>query len=131
MSYLLDTNICIALLKKQDKELVKKLKFFSPGQFFLCSIVKAELLYGARNSLYVNDNLGLLEEFFKQFASLSFDDDCGSHYGVLRTILARAGTPIGANDLLIASIALQHRLVIVTRNRREFLRVPGLSVETW
>lgn len=131
MSYLLDTNICIALLKGQDKILIEKLGSFKPHDFLLCSIVKAELTFGARNSQSVEANLTLLNKFFNQFVSLPFDDKSAEQYGVIRTTLSKSGTPIGANDLLIASIGLAHNLVIVTRNRSEFLRVPALRVETW
>jgi tRNA(fMet)-specific endonuclease VapC len=131
MAYLLDTNICIALLKGRDTALVRAFREKSPDDFSLCSIVKAELLFGARNSARVNDNLRVLEGFFKQFESLPFDDGCAEHYGIIRSLLQRAGTPIGANDLIIAGTALCHDHVLLTRNRDEFLRVPGLRVETW
>lgn len=131
MSYLLDTNICIALLKGHDKILAKKLRNHSPSDFFLCSVVKAELLYGARYSKRVAENLALLERFFTQFQSMPFDDRAAEFYGTARAILAKAGTPIGANDLLIASIAQSNNLILLTKNRREFSLVPGLNVEDW
>ncbi|MBF0103888.1 MAG: type II toxin-antitoxin system VapC family toxin [Deltaproteobacteria bacterium] len=131
MGYLLDTNICIAILKDGDKRLIKKIKGMSPADFFLCSVVKAELFYGARNSQKVEDNLTLLKKFFSQFESYPFDDDAASYYGVTRAILTKAETPIGANDLIIAGICLNHDLVLVTRNKKEFERVPGLKVEVW
>lgn len=131
MPYLLDTNICIALLKGRDHSLIKSFQDRSPDEFRLCAIVKAELLFGARNSLRVNENLKVLEGFFRQFESLPFDDACAEHYGIIRALLQRAGTPIGANDLVIAATALYHDHVLLTRNREEFLRVPGLRVETW
>ena len=74
MKYLLDTNICIALLKNSDINLIKKMKLHSPHQFAICSIVKAELLYGARKSQAVENNLLLLSKFFDQLESLPFDD---------------------------------------------------------
>lgn len=131
MRYLLDTNICIALLQKKEEKIIKKLKENSPGNFALCSVVKAELLYGARKSQKVDENLALLQEFFRQFISFPFDDRASEYYGVMRAILVKAGTPIGANDLLIASIAQVHQLIVVTRNRSEFQRVPGLAMEEW
>ena len=130
MSYLLDTNICIALLTG-ERELAKKFKAKAPTSFHLCSVVKAELLYGAHKSQNVEANLALLEHFFAQFNSLPFDDVAAQFYGTARALLAKAGTPIGANDLLIAGIAQGNNLTILTRNRREFLRIPGLRTETW
>lgn len=131
MSYLLDTNICIALLNGKDKGLIDKVKGHAPSDFSLCSIVKGELLYGARKSERVEENLSLLEGFFAQFDSLPFDDRAAIHYGLLRAILTKEGRPIGANDLLIAGIALQNDKTLLTRNRGEFQRIPGLRLEIW
>ena len=131
MKYLLDTNICIALLKNSDLTIVKKLKSLTPDQVVICSIVKAELLYGARKSKSVEKNLSLLSKFFNQLESLPFDDSATDFYGTQRSILEKAGTTIGNADLLIASIALAHDLTVVTRNQNEFIRVQNLRVEVW
>ena len=131
MKSLLDTNICIGILNSRDPVLKQKLTAKPPSDFVLCSVVKAELIYGARKSQKVESNLQLLQDFFGIFESLPFDDEAATHYGVLRTTLEKAGTPIGASDLMIASIALAYDLVLITRNQREFLRVPALRVESW
>lgn len=131
MKYLLDTNICIAILKNSDLAVIKKLKELTPDQIVICSIVKAELLYGARKSQSVEQNLSLLSKFFDQLESLPFDDISTDFYGTQRSILEKAGTPVGNADLMIASIALAHNLTVVTRNQREFIRVQNLRVEVW
>lgn len=131
MKYLLDTNICIALLKNSDLGIVKKLKSITPDQVVICSIVKAELLYGARKSQSVEKNMSLLSKFFDQLESLPFDDGATDFYGTQRSILEKSGTPIGNADLMIASIALAHDLTVVTRNHKEFIRVQNLRVEVW
>ncbi len=131
MSFLLDTNACIALLKGTDADLAKRLRVSKPEQFKLCSPVKAELFYGARKSERVNDNLALLTKFFEPFESFTFDDSAAEQYGIVRAILSRSGNPIGSNDLLIASIALAHDLTLLTKNLREFVKVPGLRTESW
>ncbi len=131
MRYLLDTNICIAILKNSELPLIQKVKSYQPGDFALCSIVKAELLYGARKSQNVEKNLSLLAKFFDQFVSLAFDDSAAEFYGTNRAILEKGGTPIGDADLLISNIALAYNLTVITRNHREFIRVPGLKVEAW
>lgn len=136
MKYLLDTNICIALLKKDgvkgdDTFLKEKLISFSPTEFVLCSVVKAELIYGARNSSRIEQNLNLLGTFFSQFVSFPFDDKAAEFYGVNRTILKSQGKPVGENDLLISSIALARDLAVVTRNITEFSRIPALKIEIW
>lgn len=131
MSYLLDTNICIALLKGHDKRLIEKFQVQEPAAFRLCSLVKAELLYGAHHSQRVSKNLALLEKFFSQFQSLPFDDMAAEFYGTTRALLTKAGTPVGANDLIIASIAQTNQLTLLTRNIKEFIRIPGLRSECW
>jgi tRNA(fMet)-specific endonuclease VapC len=131
MKYLIDTNICIAFLKNSDVAIEKKLKSLSPDQVVICSIIKAELLYGARKSQMVEKNLSLLYKFFGQIESLPFDDAATDFYGTQRSILEKAGTPIGNADLLIASIALANDLTVITRNQNEFFRVQNLRVEVW
>lgn len=131
MKYLLDTNICIALLKNSDAGLVQKMKEQTPDNFVLCSVVKAELLFGARKSQNVEKNLLLLNKFFAQFSSDPFDDNSAEYYGVNRAILEKLGEPIGEADLLISSIALANNYTVITRNHREFIRVPGLKIEVW
>lgn len=131
MSLLLDTNICIGFLNQKDAKLKARIQRTAPGELRLCSVVKAELLFGARNGSRAPENLRRLDRFFEAFESLPFDDDAAQEYGLLRTELRRAGKPIGANDMLIAAIALAHRATLVTRDDDDFLRVPGLRVESW
>ena len=131
MRYLLDTNACIRILNNSSKPLVERLRQHEPSQIGLCSVVKAELLYGARRSSRVSENLDLLERFFEPFASLPFDDTSAEHYGRIRLHLERAGNLIGPNDLLIAATARAHGLVLVSHNTREFSRVDGLELEDW
>lgn len=129
--YLLDTNACIGILKGTSASLTHRLRFVPRTEMRLSSVVKAELLYGARKSGRVADNLRLLEEFFGNVATLPFDDRCAEVYGVIRAELERAGTPIGPNDVLIAATARAHGAVLVTNNVREFSRVAGLRIEDW
>jgi len=131
VSYLLDTNVCIGFLNEIDRPLRARLERTSPDELKLCSIVKAELLYGARNGARVQENLAKIARFTKPFESIPFDDAAAEQYGMIRTQLRRAGTPIGANDMLIAAIALASDSILVTRNQDEFLQVPGLRVEAW
>lgn len=128
---ILDTNICSAFLDGTDAGVVRQMRSLEEGEASLCSVVKAELLYGAHVSARVEKNLAKLESFFDLFPSLPFDDDAAEEYGRLRSHLKRAGTPIGANDLLIAATALSQAAVLVTRNESEFRRIPGLRVEVW
>jgi len=129
--YLLDTNICIHLLNQRDAGLERYFRAHSPGEIALCSVVKAELLFGARNSRRVEANLQRLHLFFAPLASLPFDDRAAEEYGRIRSELTATGKPIGPNDLLIAATALAHDAILITRNRDEFGRVPGLRLEVW
>lgn len=131
MRYLLDTNICIALVHRPELLLKQRIAQKQPEDIVLCSIVKAELLYGARKSQRVAENLKELEAFFAPFDSIAFDDKAAEFYGANRALLVKSGTPIGINDLLIASIALAYDLTVVTRNTGEFMRIPGLRLESW
>ncbi len=127
---LLDTNVCIGVLKGHAG-IVARLGQLKPADVRLSAVVKAELLYGAWASENPAKNLTNIEHFAAPFLSLPFDDACAESYGRLRSELRRQGTPIGANDLLIAATALTHNLTLVTHNTREFSRVPRLRVEDW
>jgi len=97
----------------------------------LCSVVKAELLFGAYRSARVAANLQRLEIFFAPIRCLPFDDASVHTYGQLRAVLSDKGTAIGANDMLIAAIALTHKLTLVTHNTREFSRIEALKLQDW
>lgn len=131
MPVLLDTDVLIHFLNGSDDGIRERMLALPQSDGKLCSVVKAELLYGARASERVDDNLARLAELFALYDSLPFDDDAAAHYGLLRAQLRRAGTPIGGNDMLIAAIALAHDASVATRNAREYRRVPGLRVEAW
>ena len=129
--YLLDTNSCIKILNNTSTQLVSRLKEHHPSQIKLSSVVKAELIYGARKSARPAQNLRILQDFFPPFRSLAFDDLCSDHYGVLHTELERIGRPIGPYDMMIAATAIAHDLTVVTHNQGEFSRIAGLKWEDW
>ncbi len=131
MKYLLDTNACIAILKGNDDVLRDRLSEIGAEDISLCSIVQGELLFGARKSAQVEKNLLRVMSFFKEFDSCPYDDQAAEFYGTTRAILEKIGQRIGESDLMIASIALARNFTVITRNQREFVRVPGLKVETW
>ncbi len=132
MTHLLDTNSCVHHLRYgHTSSITAKLAAAAPGSVALCSVVVAELLHGAHRSVRKTQTLSQVQSFCRQFQSLAFDDASAAEYGRIRAHLASLGTPVGPNDLLIASIALANRLTLVTNNTSEFSRVPGLMVEDW
>lgn len=131
MTYLLDTDICIGWLNRRRPALLQRLEQTDPGRLALCSVVRAELLFGALKSARRKENLDRLANFFSRFPSLPFDDHAADSYSHIRAELERRGTPIGGNDLMIAAIARSRGLVLVTHNTREFDRIPDLTVEDW
>lgn len=131
MIYLLDTNVCIHLLNEKHPSILQHFRRHTPADIALCSVVKAELLYGARRSQRVEANLQLLKAFFAPLQSLPFDDECAEHYGQIHTDLLAQGKPIGPNDTMIAAIARAHDATLITHNTGEFNRVAGLRTEDW
>jgi tRNA(fMet)-specific endonuclease VapC len=132
VTHLLDTNSCVDYLRRgHASNITAKLAAALPGSVVLCSVVAAELLYGAHRSVRKTQTLSQVRHFCRNFQSLAFDDPAAEEYGRIRAHLAGLGTPIGPNDLLIASIALTNGLTLVTHNTSEFSRVPGLNLEDW
>ncbi len=129
--YLLDTNVCIHLLNERNTKIEQSFRSHSPTEIALCSIVKAELLFGARHSRRVSANLRLLQRFFAPLVSLVFDDRCAEEYAQIRADLNAQGKIIGPNDLLIAAIARANNATLVTHNVDEFSRIVGLEIEDW
>ncbi|WP_417909838.1 type II toxin-antitoxin system VapC family toxin [Candidatus Electronema sp. PJ] len=130
VSYLLDTNTCIAFFKNHPS-VAAKIEEVGLNRLLLCAPVKAELWYGACKSARVAANQAVLRDFFAQLRSLPFDDESVTHYGEIRAFLTKAGTPIGPNDLLIAAIAKAHNVTLITHNVSEFSRVPEITLEDW
>ncbi len=131
MRYLLDTDICILYLAKRSVKVMQRLQATPMQEIAVCSVVKAEMFYGAWKSANPQQTIARQRQFLDSFVSLPFDDPAAEVYGRERARLAKLGTPIGPNDLLIASIALAHNLILVTHNTSEFSRVAGLQIEDW
>lgn len=97
----------------------------------ICSVVKAELFYGANRSNNPQRTLALQQKFLNNFVSLPFNDAAAIIFGEIRSSLSAKGTPIGPYDLQIAAIALANNLILVTHNTREFSRIADLRLEDW
>jgi tRNA(fMet)-specific endonuclease VapC len=133
MIYLLDSNSWIAYLRRTNVGVIQRIQQEAPANIRLCSVVLAELFYGVFRSppAFQAHNLSLLAQLIQEFASLPFEDRAAEEYGKIRADLAKKGTPIGPNDLMIAGIALANNLRLVTHNTSEFGRVVGLQLEDW
>lgn len=132
MQFLLDTNTVIAFMKGQAA-VVDRIRTLDPAQLALCAPVEAELWFGVARSdpQRQEHNRQKLATLLDWLPSLPFAGEATRRCGDLRAHLAAAGTPIGPYDLQIAAIALAHDLSVVTRNLREFERVPSLRLENW
>lgn len=131
MKFMLDTNICIDLIRRRPARLLLRLQQCSPGDVGMSSITLAELEFGVHMSRTPDQNKLALAEFAAALEILPFDDLAAASYGELRALLERQGQPIGSMDMLIAAHALSRGLTLVTNNEREFRRVPGLRVTNW
>ena len=131
MIYLLDSNVCIGLLRQREPKLTARFKREPPGNVALCSVVVGELLFGARRSRKSPAALSQVRTFCSPYLSLPFNDRAADEYSIIRIHLTGLGQVIGANDMLIAAIALANGLTLVTHNTNEFGRVPGLLLEDW
>lgn len=131
MKYMLDTNICIYLIKQQPREVIDRFQGIVPGDMAISTVTLAELMYGAAKSQHREKNSSALELFLAPLEMVDFDFKAAGHYGVIRAYLEKMGTPIGAYDLMIAAHAQSLGLVLITNNEREFQRIPDLMVENW
>jgi len=131
MNLLLDTNICIYMIKKKPPSVLKHFDAHAAGTLAVSSITVAELEFGVQKSQYPSQNQQALEQFLLPLMILDFDHEAARTYGKLRAWIEPRGKTIGALDMLIAAQALSKRLPLATNNVREFSRVPGLKVISW
>ena len=130
MNWLLDTDTCIAIIKKHPGAL-KKLRGKSIGQIGISSITLGELAFGASKSNRPAEAHEALSDFLLALEVAPFDDDAAMSYGLLRASLTRRGKPIGPLDTLIAAHARALSAIVVTHNTREFSQVENLKLEDW
>jgi tRNA(fMet)-specific endonuclease VapC len=134
MTYLLDTNACIALINGNPSQVRERFQrtIATGDSITVSSVVAFELWYGVAKSTSKVANTERLEAFFAgPLDLLAFDDEDARTAGTVRAVLEAGGTPIGAYDLLIAGQALRHGATLVTANVSEFSRVSGLTWEDW
>jgi len=131
MRYMLDTNMCIYVIKKKPPRVLEQFKTFQIAEIGISTITLSELEYGVAKSTRKEQNREALIEFLAPLEILSFDEKASRHYGEIRAFLERKGIPIGSLDLLIAAHARSLMLPLVTNDTRAFKRIPGLQIENW
>ena len=130
LTYMLDTNICIDVMKTYPSDLREKFNALA-DQLCISSITLGELHYGAEKSTRRAENLTAIEHFVARLEVLPFGGKAAAHYGQVRAELERAGTPCRPHDMLIGGHARSGGLIVVTNNMREFTRMPGVRTENW
>lgn len=131
MIYMLDTDICIYIIKRKPESVLRRLESTPPNRLAMSVITFAELMNGAKKSQHVKDNVARLNALGELLEIRPFDQNAAVSYGDIRSDLEKRGEVIGSNDLLIAAHALSLDWTLVTNNEREFRRIRGLKVENW
>ena len=131
MKLLLDTNICIYIIKQQPTAVLKHFLEYQIGDIGISSITLSELRFGVAKSTHREKNSKALDEFIIPLEVLSYDEAAAHAYGDIRATLEKAGTPIGSMDMLIAAHAVSLGIPLVTTNTREFLRLPSITLIDW
>ena len=131
MIYMLDTNVCIDVIRKRARSLVERIRTHAVDDIALSAITLSELQHGVAKSENPEQNRVALLEFLVPFTVLSYEDTAARAYGEIRAHLEKQGTPIGPMDMLIAAHARSHGLTLITNNEQQFRRVPGLTIENW
>ncbi len=131
MKYMLDTNVCIRLLKADSPKLLQRFGTVMVDEIGISTVVRFELYYGAFKSQKMKENLEKLDYFFKYFQTVPFDEKTADYAGKIRAKLERNGNVIGPYDLLIGATAYINGCILVTNNTREFARIDNLNIEDW
>ena len=131
MKLILDTNICIYIIKQQPESVLKRFLDYQVGDICISTITLSELRFGVAKSKHKAKNSKALDEFLIPLEILLFDEEAAQAYGEVRASLEEAGTPLGAMDMLIAANAVSQGLALVTNNIREFSRVSNLRIVDW
>lgn len=129
--YLLDTNICIFLIKKKNPLLLETIRKKQTKGLYISSLTIAELEFGIQKSQWKEKNKIALIGLLSIFTIIDFDNNDAAAYGIIRAALEKSGTIIGNIDMLLAAQAIARNLTFVTNNTKEFKRVPGLKIEDW
>ena len=131
MHYLLDTTICIYLIKKRPPKVLDQFRQHSPRDVAISTITLFELEYGVEKSQYRQRSEDALAKFLLPLNLINLDRSSAIEAAIIRAQLEKKGMPIGPYDLLIAGLARSRDMTLVTNNIKEFERVVGLHLENW
>jgi len=131
MKVMLDTNTCIAIIKRKPPQVLKRFNAYKVGEIGISWVTLAELEFGVAKSQYIEKNQVALDEFVLPLEIANFDRDVARIYGRVRAMLEKKGTPIGSWDTMIGAHALAQGATLATNNSKEFSRIKGLTVVDW
>jgi tRNA(fMet)-specific endonuclease VapC len=130
LRYMLDTNICIYVIKNRPEGLRERFNRLA-DQLCISAVTLAEIIYGAEKSARQIENIKVVEQFAARVDVLPFGERAATHYGQIRADLERAGHPIGFHDMMIGGHARSEGLTLVSNNVREFQHIEGLRIDNW
>lgn len=130
LRYMLDTNICIYVIKNRPEGLRERFNRLA-DQLCISAVTLAEIIYGAEKSARQIENINVVEQFAARLEVLPFGERAATHYGQIRADLERAGHPIGLHDMMIGGHARSEGLTLVSNNVREFQHIDGLRIDNW
>ena len=131
MKVMLDTNTCIAIIKRKPPQVLKRFDAYKVGEIGISWVTLAELEFGVAKSQYLQKNQAALDEFILPLEIANFDRDAARVYGRVRAMLEKKGVSIGALDMMIGAHALAQGVTLATNNTREFSRIKGLTIVDW
>jgi len=129
--YMLDTDMCSYIIKEHPESVRQRFQTLAMEQLCISVVTYAELIYGVERSSSRRINRPIIEDFVRHLDVMDWDTEAADQYGVIRTELEAAGTPIGAMDMMIAAHAKSIKAVLVTNNQKHFTKVKGLKIDNW
>ena len=129
--YMLDTDMCSYIIKERPESVRQRFQKLAMEQLCVSVVTYAELIYGVERSSSKRVNRPIIEDFVRHLDVMDWDTGVADQYGVIRTELEVAGTPIGAMDMMIAAHAKSIKAVLVTNNQKHFTKIKGLKIDNW
>ncbi len=129
--YMLDTDMCSYIIKERPESVRQRFQKLAMEQLYVSVVTYAELIYGVERSSSKRVNRPIVEDFVRHLDVMDWDTGAADQYGMIRTELEVAGTPIGAMDMMIAAHAKSIKAVLVTNNQKHFTKIKGLKIDNW